>query len=681
MTKDIKPPIAKKIPVEIINHGDKRIDNYAWLKDKSNPEVIKYLEDENRYTESFMADTAGLQEKLYNEMIGRIKEDDTSCPYRRGDYLYYYKEEKGKSYKIHFRKKADGSSGEEMILDENEIAKDLEYCGIEIAPSPDNKILAYMVDAKGDFSHTAYFKNLETGVLLKDVLNNVWFGEWSNDSKCVYYIIYEQGNKGKQVFIHTLGQEQKEDKLIYREKDEKFWTWIRKTASKKYIIMQTGSFTTCEEYYMLADGADITPKLIQKREENIKYEAEHNGEYFYLHTNFGAVNYRVMKTSVSSVSRDNWTEFIPEKEGIKIEQVQMFKNYCVIVERDYGLRKIKVLDLRNSQPHYIDFPEPIYTVYLQDNYEYDTEYLRYIYMSLTSPRSYYDHDMGKNENILLKQQEVLGGYNKEDYVSERLFAPSHDGKLIPISLVYRKGLEKNGSNPLFLHSYGAYGISSEIWFSSIRLSLLDRGLIFAIAHIRGGGELGEDWYNDGKLMNKKNVFRDFISSSEFLIEKGYTYKGGIAASGTSAGGTLMGAVVNMRPDLFKCITAHVPAVDILNNLFDSSVDNAAIHYGELGNPNIKEQYDYIKSYSPYENIKEQKYPALLMTTGLNDANVPFWEPLKYTAKLREINGEKNLVLLKTRLESAHFGPSGKYAMFREAAYDDAFMFKCFGIKE
>ncbi len=681
MTTNMKPPIATKIPVEIITHGDKRVDNYSWLKDKSDPEVIKYLEEENKYAESFMADTKALQDRIYSEIIGRIKEDDTSCPYRRGGYLYYYKQEKGKNYVIHFRKKAEEDSEEEMILDENVIAEKLNYCSIEILPSPDNKILAYMVDSAGDFSFTVYFKNLETGELLNDVLKNAGVQEWSNDSKNVYYVIYKEGNRGKQAFVHTLSDKQENDKLLYQENDDKFWINIRKSASKKYIIIGTGYFTTSEEYYIEADGADTVLKLIEKREEGIKYVTEHHGEDFYFLTNCNALNFSVMKASVSDAGRENWTDFIPENKNVKIEEIYVFDKYFVVQERGNGLRKIRIIDLSNNQSHYVNFPESIYMVFIQDNYEFETQYLRFRYTSFTTPMSFYDHDMKNNNNILLKQTEVPGGYNKEDYVSERVFAPSHDGKLIPVSLVYKKGLEKNGSNPLFLYSYGAYGISSEIWFSPARLPLLERGFVFAVAHIRGGGELGEEWYKDGKLLNKKNTFYDFISCAEYLAGEKYTYRGGIAAMGASAGGTLVGTIANMKPDLFKCIIGKVPAVDVLNNLLDSSMDNSAAHFGELGNPDIKEHYEYLKSYSPYENIKEQQYPCILLTTGFNDANVPYWEPAKFTAKLREINKNKNFIILKINFDTGHWGPSERYSIYNELAYDNAFILKCFGIRE
>ncbi len=681
MKTNINPPKAKKIPVEIIKHGDKRIDNYSWLKDKSNPEVMKYLKEENEYAESVMNDYKELREKIYKEIIGRVKEDDTSCPYRRGDYLYYYKQEKDRNYELHFRKKANGESEEEMILDVNKIAENLGYCKVEILPSPDNKILAYMVDSVGDFSFTVYFKNLETGELLNDVLKNAGVHEWSNDSKSVYYVIYKEGNRGKQAFVHKLGDKQENDMLLYQEEDDRYWIWLRKSASKKYIVIGTGYFTTSEEYYISADGADLEPKLIEKRTEGIKYITEHHGEDFYFLTNFNAINFRVMKTPVNALSRENWKEFIPENKNVKIEEIYLFNKYFVVQERDYGLRKIRIINLENNQSHYVNFPEPIYMVIIQDNYEFDTQFLRFRYTSFTTPMTFYDHDMKNNNNILLKQTEVPGGYNKEDYISERMFVPSHDGKMIPVSLVYKKGLKKNGSNPLYLFSYGAYGISSEIWFSPARLPLLNRGFVFAVAHIRGGGELGEQWYNEGKLLNKKNTFKDFISCAEFLISEKYTYKGGIAALGASAGGTLMGAIANMKPDLFKCIIARVPAVDILNSLFDSSIDNSAAHFGELGNPNIKEYYEYLKSYSPYENIIEQAYPSILLTTGFNDANVPYWEPAKFTAKLRDINKNKCFIILKTNFDTGHMGPSERYSIYNELAYDNTFILKCFGIKK
>ena len=674
------PPKAKKIPVEIKMHGDIRIDNYQWLKDKNNPEVIEHLKAENAFAESYMEDTKTLQQKIYDEFIGRIKQDDVSVPYKRGEYMYYEKRETGKEYPIYYRKKiSDGN--EEMILDVNKIAENLPFCNVEMYPSEDNNILAYLVDSKGDHSCTGYFLNLQSGKLLKDSLRFAGNIIWTNDNSSVFYIKYEEGNMGKQLFLHKLGQEQEKDKLVFQLEDEKFWIEINKSSSKKYIFIDSFSFVDNELYYIYADNYENEPKLIQKRIKGVRILAEHNADKFFIYTNLNAPNYRVMTALVENPSEKNWVEFIPEKENVKLEETFMFKDFFVLVERDYGLRKIKVINLKNNRSHYVNFPEPVYSIFIQDNYEFDTKYLRFNYTSLKTPVSYYDHDMENGENILLKETEVLGGYNKEDYVTERIFAPSHDGKLIPLSVLYKKGLKKDGSNPLFLYSYGSYGLSSEIFYNSFRLSLLERGFIYVTAHIRGGGELGEQWYIDGKMLNKKNTFLDFISCAEYLIEQGYTYKGGITASGTSAGGLLMGAISNMKPELFKCIMANVPAADVINSLLDPDVPNAALHFEELGNPNIKEHYDYMKSYCPYENINEQSYPNMLITTGLNDISVPFWEPVKFAAKLKEFNKSGNVIILKTDFDSGHMGTSGRYNLYKKFAFDYAFILKCYGIKE
>jgi oligopeptidase B len=679
MKTNFIPPAAKKIPVEIIKHGDLRIDNYVWLKDKSNPEVIEYLKKENDYAESVMGSTKQLREKIYNEVLSRIKEDDESVPYKWGDWLYYNRKEKGNNYLKYYRKK-DKLTGE-LILDVNKIAEGLKYCSVKLLPSPDNKILAYIVDNTGDFCATIYFKNLDTGAPLNDHLEKAWVCAWSNDSNLVYYVKYEHGNRGKQVYKHKLGEKQDNDKLIYQEKDDKFWVHVIKSNSKKYIFISTGSFTTSEVYYLDADSTADELKLIQPRTEGVLYSVEHNNDEFYMLTNLDAPDYRVMKTSVGRTEKDYWKEFVPQSQGVRIDDFLMFRDFLVLAEMDFGLRKIRALNLKTGQSDYIAFPEPIYAVGLHDNFEFETNILRYYYTSFVTPVSYYDYDMEKGENILLKETEDRGGYNKNDYVSERIFAPTADGKNVPISLVYKKGMKKNGSNRLDLYAYGSYGLSMEVSFNPAGVSLLDRGFINATAHVRGGAELGEAWYKDGKLLNKKNTFNDFITCAEHLISEGYTYPGGIAAEGASAGGTLMGAVANMRPNLFKCIIANVPSVDLLNSLDDAGVDNSWVHMDELGDPNIEQQYFYMKSYSPYENIKEQHYPDMLITTGLNDANVRFWEPAKYTAKLRELKKGESTLILKTHLDSAHFGPSGRYRQFKEAAYQTAFILKSFGIGE
>jgi oligopeptidase B len=673
--KNLVPPKAKKIPFEIIKHGDKRTDNYHWMQDKNNPDVIEYLKSENDYAESYMEDTKSLQEKIYNEIVGRIKQDDVTVPNKKGDYMYYAKREIDKNYLIHYRKKIGGIN-EEMILDENEIAEGLSYCGFEIYPSPDNKILAYLVDTKGDYSCTAYFKNMETGELLQDTLTKVGNLIWTNDSKSVYFVRYEEGNFVKQVFGHTLSE--KTDNLIFDTKDENYWVNIYGSSSKKYIFFDSFSFIDSEVYYIHADKLSNNIKLIQKRIEGVRYQAEHNGDDFYFYTNKDAPNFRIMTAPVENPSAENWMEFTAENKSSKIEEMLMFKNFFVFAERENGIRKIKINNLKTKESHYVNFPEPVYTVYLWDNYEFDSKFIRVNYTSMVTPVSFYDHNMETGENILLKETEVKGGYNKEDYITERLFAPSHDGKAIPISLVYKKGIQKDGTNPVSLFAYGSYGISTDVFFNSSILSLINRGFIIANAHVRGGGELGEVWHQDGKLLNKKNTYFDFISCAEYLIKEGYTYSGGISAFGASAGGMLMGVIANMRPELFKSVIAKVPAVDIINSLSDPNVQNGKLHFNELGNPEIKEHYDYMKSYSPYENISEQKYPDLLVTTGFNDIQVPFWEPAKYTAKMRELNSQGNVIILKTDFDAGHGGLSGRYNWYKNFAYEDAFVLKSYG---
>lgn len=672
------PPKAKKTPVVIKMHGDKRTDNFHWMQDKNNPDVIEYLEAENAFAESYMEDTKPLQEKIYNEIVGRIKQDDITVPYKRGDYMYYAKREIDKNYLIHFRKKI-GATDEEMILDENKIAEGLLYCGIEIYPSPDNKILAYLVDTKGDYSCTGYFKNMKTGELLQDTLKNAGNLIWTNDSKAVYFIRYEEGSFGKQVYGHILNE--KTDNLIFETKDEKFWLNIYESSSKKYVFFDTFSFIDSEVYYTDAGKLSENLSLIQKRIKGVRYQAEHNDDNFYFYTNKNAPNFRIMTAPVENPSEENWKEFAAENKNRKIEEMLMFKNFFVLAERENGIRKIKIINLKTNELHYVNFPEPVYTVYFRDNYEFDSKFLRYNYTSMVSPVSFYDHNMETQENILLKETEVKGGYNKKDYITERVFAPSHDGKAIPISLVYKKGIQKDGTNPVSLYAYGSYGISTEVFFNSSILSLINRGFIIANAHVRGGGELGEVWHQDGKLLKKKNTYFDFINCAEYLINEGYTYSGGISALGASAGGMLMGVIANMRPDLFKCVIAKVPAVDIINSLLDPNVRNGKLHFDELGNPNIKEYYDYIKSYSPYENISEQKYPDMLITTGMNDIAVPVWEPAKYTAKMRELNRQRNIIILKTDFEAGHGGLSGRYNWYKTFAYEDAFVLKSFGMTD
>ncbi|MGA2667388.1 MAG: S9 family peptidase [Ignavibacteria bacterium] len=682
MENHIKPPTAKILPVESIHHGDNRVDNYAWMHDLKDPEMLGYLRKENEYTDCVARQFSGLKEKVYNEFISKIVEDDITVPFKRGNYFYFMKEEKGKNYQVHYRKKNSEDSEEQLILDINEIAGELAYCSVIYVPSPDGRTLAVGVDRKGDHSRTIYFRNLTTGETSKETLSNVgWSWEWAPDDKFLYYVKNERGNMGKQVFRHIMGQDQNNDELLYQEKDDRFWVDITISKSRDYIFLTSGCMNTSEVSYIDVNNPQGKFKLFNKRTEGLRYSVEQNGGKFYILTNYNAPNYRVMTTPVNNTSIENWKEFVPENPAAKIEEMIIFKDYLVLNERGEGLTKFRIINLSNNQAHYVKFPEPVYSAFSDANFEFDTKYFRYMYMSFITPRTIFDYDMEKGESILLKQKEVRGGYNKDNYMCERIYAKAHDGVMIPISLVYKKGLPHDGKNPAYLYSYGSYGISSEVWFTETRFSLLDRGFVYAIAHIRGGGEMGEEWYNNGKLLNKKNTFYDFISCVEHLVKTKYTYKKGITAMAASAGGLLLGAVANMRPDLFRCLVLRVPGTDVLNNLFDGTIENSAMHFNEWGNPVSEEYYYYIKSYSPYDNIIYQEYPHMLVTAGLYDVNVHCFEPAKYVAKLRAFKKDENELILKTEMEAAHFGPSGRYTFYKEAAFEYAFILNCFGYKE
>ncbi len=674
------PPKAKKIFSERTLHNDKFVDYYDWLREKENPEVLDYLKAENHYADGIMADSARLQQTLYDEYFSHIKEDDDTLPYKNGGYLYFTREEKGKNYRKHFRKKDSPGANEELILDVNEIAKGLPYCAVEVIPSPDNKTLCYLIDTKGDYSCTVYFKKLDDGSKLDDTISNAGQLVWSNDSKAFYYCIYEKGSFGRKAYRHLLGTGQEDDTLIIEEKNDRYAFVMYASKSKRFIFLESGCMTNNECYYIDQFDSKQELKQFTIREENVRYSIEHNGDRFFILTNLNAPDYKIMTTPVDKISEENWSEFIGEKNGVKIENFEVFKDYLIVNERGEGLTKFKAIKFKDNSSCYIDFPESAYSAFPVDNTEFDCKRFRYEYMSMVTPRTIFEYDMESNKNTLLKEKEIPG-YNKNDYTCERLNVTSHDGKQIPLSIVYKNGFKKDGSVPALIHSYGSYGISMEIFFSTIRLPLLDRGFVYAVAHVRGGSELGQKWYEDGKMLNKKNTFHDFISCCEFLISEGYTYLGGISAEGASAGGLLLGVVANMRPDLFRCILAMVPYVDALNALLDIEHDNSAFHYDEFGNPGIQEEYFYVKSYSPYENVKRQEYPNMLLTAGMNDVQVHYWEPAKLLAILREYNSGAGTLALKTRFDSAHFGSSGKYDMYKEFAYNYAFMLSCYGIEK
>jgi oligopeptidase B len=682
LAQNIAPPIAQKIPKVDTSFGDIRVDNYFWLRDKNNPEVIKYLQAENKYTETVMKPTEKLQEKLYKEMLSRIKETDMSVPEKIDDYYYYTREEKGKQYRIYCRKKGSLDAPEEILLDANELARGHNYLDVGVYKvSPDHQLLAYSIDTTGAEDFTIYFKDLNTGKTFDDVIPNTSYSaEWANDNKTVFYNTLDEAKRPYKLFRHTLRTDPKNDALVYHEKDEAFNLDLKKSKSKAYLFMLLESETTSEDWYLDASHPDEDFRIIQPRQHEMEYSVEQHGDKFYILTNDKAQNFKLMGTPITSPSKENWKVVIPASDSVKLDDIEVFKNHLVVYERERGVQKIRITNLTDNQNYYVDFPEPVYTFWPERNPDFNTNLLRFDYTSLITPRSIYDYNMDKKTRELKKQDEVLGGYKPSLYQEERIFARASDGTLVPISMVYKKGMTRNGKNPLFLYGYGAYGISSEPYFSSNRLSLLDRGFIYAIAHVRGGGEMGRYWYDQGKLLNKKNTFTDFVACAEHLIAEKYTSRDELVINGGSAGGLLMGAVTNMRPDLFRVVIANVPFVDLINTMLDPSLPLTVIEYEEWGNPHEKEYYGYMRSYSPYDNVQAKAYPNMLITTSLNDPRVSYWEPTKWTAKLRALKTDNNLLLFKINMDAGHGGSSGRYDYLKDIALEYAFIFKILGIK-
>jgi len=677
------PPVAAVIPKIDTLHGDVRVDNYFWLRERGNPEVIKYLEAENEYTNSIMKHTTEFQKKLYKEMLSRIKETDLTVPERLDDYYYYTRTEEGKQYQIYCRKKGTLEAKEEIILDQNILAQGYKYFDIgAITISPNHKLLAYSVDTLGSEKFTLYIKNLETGTLFDERISNTGYSlAWANDNKTLFYTLLDEQKRPYKLYRHTLGTATTEDIFVYHEKDEAFFLSIARTKSKKYLIMDVETHTTTEAYYLDADTPHGIFRLIHPRQHEMEYYVDHYDSKFFVLTNKNAKNFKLMEVSVNNPSKDNWKELIPHRDEIKIDGIDVFKNHLVIYEREKGLEKIRIINLNSNETHYVEFPEPVYTFWTGRNMHYDSNLLRFTYTSLITPRSVFDYDMNKETRELKKQYEVLGGYNPSLYQSERIFAAASDSTMIPISLVYRKDSYEDGSNPLFLVGYGAYGSSYDPYFSTNRLSLLDRGFIYAIAHVRGGGEMGRYWYEQGKLLKKKNTFTDFITCAEHLINEGYTSTDGLVISGGSAGGLLIGAVINMRPGLFKIAVTSVPFVDLINTILDPTLPLTVLEYEEWGNPNNEEYYKYMNSYSPYDNVTTQDYPHLLITASLNDTRVMYWEAAKWTAKLRALKTNNNLLLLKMDMGAGHLGASGRYDYLKDIAFEFTFIFDVLGIKD
>ncbi len=682
----IQAPIAEKKSTSLEKHGDVRVDNYFWLNDRENPEVIDYLERENDYNDKMTAHTKEFQSDLFEEMKGRIKEDDSSVPYKLNGYWYITRFEKGKDYPIYSRKKETLEAPEEILFDCNKEAEGHSYfrmVGLNV--SPDNKLIAFGVDTISRRKYTIRIKNLETGKIYPETLEITTGGStWAADSKTLFYTKKDDETlRSDRIYRHVLGTPASEDVEIFNEKDDTFYTFVYKTKSKKYLVIGSGSTLTSEYRILRADDPMGEFKVFQPRTRGVEYGIAHYKDHFYVLTNADdAKNFKLMKAPEGNTTKENWKDFISHREDVLLEDIEIFKDYYVISERSNGLNKINIKRWDDKADYYLPFDNETYTAYVGTNPDFDTKTLRYAYNSLTTPNSVIDFDMETMEKEVKKEQEVLGGkFDKNNYVSERVWATAADGTKVPISMVYRKGIKKDGNNPVLQYAYGSYGSTIDPYFSTARLSLLDRGFIYAIAHIRGGEYLGRAWYEDGKLFNKKNTFTDFIDCSKFLIEEGYTSKDHLYAMGGSAGGLLMGAVVNMASELYNGVVAAVPFVDVVTTMLDDSIPLTTGEYDEWGNPNEKKYYLYMKSYSPYDNVIAQEYPNMLVTTGLHDSQVQYWEPAKWIAKLRELKTDDNLLLLHTNMEAGHGGASGRFEALKEVAEEYAFLLDLEGIEE
>lgn len=683
MTENTNPPIAKKIPEKLIIHNDTRIDNYFWLKDRENPEVIAYLEAENAYTKEIMKDSESFQKKLYDEIIGRIKQTDMSVPYSYNGYFYYSRYESGFEYPLICRKKGNLESEEVIMLNVNEMAAGFSFYDLdEWDVSPDNKLIAYSIDTVSRRKYNIHIKNLETGEIYPENISNTDGSViWANDNKNIFYIRKDGTLRPFKIFRHEIGTDPKKDVLVYHEKDATYYTSIAKSKSETYLVINSFSTLSSECWILDANNPQGNFKLFHKREPDLLYSIDHLHDKFYVLTNENALNFRLMTCQKDMTSKENWIDFIPHRKDVLLDEFELFDNNIVVSEKNQGLDQIRVIDLQNNSDSYVEFDDPTYVCFIDYNPEHKTEKVRIRYSSLTTPTSVYDLDLKSGERELLKQQEVLGDFNPELYISEWIFTTADDGARIPISLVYKKGIQKDGSNPLWLSAYGAYGNNSDPYFRSVALSLLDRGFIYAIAHVRGGQEMGRQWYEDGKLLKKKNTYTDFINCTEHLIKEGYSSQQKCFAWGGSAGGLLIGAVANMRPDLYKGMIAAVPFVDVITTMLDASIPLTTSEYDEWGNPNDKAYYDYMLSYSPYDNVEAKNYPALLVTSGLHDSQVQYWEPAKWVAKMREIKTGDEILLLNTEMKFGHGGASGRFERYKELALEYAFVFKLLDIKE
>ena len=677
------PPRALRRPIRREIHDDVLIDDYFWLRDRENPDVLAYLAAENAYTEAVMQPTVALQEKLYQEMRNRLQQTDLSVPEPIDDYFYYTRTAEGHLYPFYCRKYQSLDAPEELLLDQNQLAVGHPYCGIgNFKISPDHRQLAYSLDTAGNETYTLYTKDLTTATVLPDQIPNTYYGlEWTNDNSTLYYTVLDDAKRAYRLFRHHLGDDPANDSLIYEEPDLRFNLRLHKSKSQAYLFMTVDSNITSEIWFIPAGPASAALQLVEPRQQGVEYYVTHHDDRFFITTNDQARNFRVMTAPVNNPSKAHWQEFIPHRETVTVNSTEAFRQHLVIFEREAGLRQIRVLDLTTSQAHRVRFPEDVYTFSLHSNPQFDSQLLRFTYMSLTTPRTVFDYNMVTRTLDLKKREEILGGYDPNHYQTRRIWATAPDGVQVPISLVHRKDLALDGNNPAFLHGYGAYGASREPWFNASYISLLDRGFVIAIAHIRGGGEMGRQWYEDGKLLHKKNSFTDFIACAEQLVQQGYTSPAKLVIAGRSAGGLLMGAVTNMRPDLFAGVIAGVPFVDVIHTMLDPSIPLTVSEFEEWGNPTDQVFYHYMKAYSPYDNVTAKAYPSILTTAGFNDPRVQYWEPAKWVAKLRSLKTDNHRLLFKTNMGAGHSGASGRYDYLHEVAFEYAFLLDVLGWSE
>lgn len=674
--KTIKPPVAEQIDTTMTIHGDTRVDKYYWMNDRNDPKVISYLTAENNYLDTIMEPHKELRKKLYEEMRGRIMETDASVPYLKNGYYYYSRYETGKEYPIYCRKKGSLEASEEIILNVNVLAAGHQYYQVgAISVSPDAQWLAYGVDTVSRRQYTIYIKNLQTGEVLADAIPETsGSAAWASDNKTFFYTVKNPVTlREERVMRHVTGTDVHADKEIFNEKDETFYVEVQRSKSGKFIMIESSSTVSTEYRILDASKPDGAFRVFEPRKRDHLYEIDHQDDKFYVVTNWEAVNFRLMECGLEKTARENWKEVIAHRADVLLQGIELFRHHMVLSERKDGLTQLRVINSQTKEDHYLQFEEPAYVASISINPEFDTKTLRYSYTSMQTPVSTYDYDMDTRKTELRKRQEVLGGYDPKNYVTERLYVTARDGVKVPVSLVYKKGFEKNGKMPLLLYGYGSYGYSIEPGFNSNRLSLLDRGFAYAIAHIRGGEEMGRQWYEDGKLFKKMNTFNDFIDCAEYLVKAHYTDSSHLYAMGGSAGGLLMGAIVNMRPGLWNGVIAAVPFVDVITTMLDESIPLTTGEFDEWGNPKKKDYYDYMKAYSPYDNVKAQAYPNMLVTTGLHDSQVQYWEPAKWVAKLRELKTDNHMLLMHTNMEAGHGGASGRFKSLEDVALQYAFL--------